>query len=419
MSEPCSPTQPWNAQRRRFFARTRKNCRRELCAYTAWLLIAGCRLEPEGTAAPPEIEEVDDTTPSAARETKDASRPQAEPPPATPDVKDPVVVPDAGGRTSPVDAGSRPSEIHASQDGGLSDAKSAEPTPMPTPVDAGASVQNPPGTCTIDGSYALETEIDVEWSGSSVGNIALIAGGKGQVVMRSLTQLDSVSRQASLSPCQLWMPDFETAPNSVIGKEVYGMDIPVDSWESPSMPHWQTPWGLSCNSPGCTIFSGMLESVVGARVTSMPFTWPTANGPREGFMVTDDDNDGLPGVTFVTRGPDFPSKREQAYAYPPLVTSLLYRARSVAVAIGLRTQMQGTLESCDHYTGTLSFGGMYARTLGCTKQYSARREEPCAQDDLQFLDDHLPVWRVLGGRFRATRIATPTCAAVRAQSIEP
>ena len=197
------------------------------------------------------------------------------------------------------------------------------------------------------------------------------------------------------------------------------MDVPPEAWESAAMPRWQTPWGLSCNSPGCTIFSGMLDSVVGARVTSTPFTWPEANGPREGFMVSDDDGDGLPGLTYVPRGPDFPAMSERPYAYPPLVTSLLYRARSVQLATGMRAQMQGTLQSCDHYSGTLSFGGVYARTLGCMKQYGTQAQEPCDQQDRQFLDQHLPVWRVLSGRFRATRIATPTCAAVRAQSIEP
>ncbi|MEY4513000.1 MAG: hypothetical protein RLZZ450_5122 [Pseudomonadota bacterium] len=420
MSEPCSPRPSWNAQCRRFFARTRKNRalrsrRRELWVCTAWLLVSGCRLEPEGTAPPPETE-VDDTAPAAVREGKDASRSEADAAPVVPSGRDPVLERDAGARAPSVDAGRTPSEMRAPQDAGAFDAGRSEPAREPD--DAGSSFHDGPDACVVQGSYALETEIDVEWAGSSVGNLALIAGGTGKVVMRSLTELDVNTRQATLSPCQLWMPDFETAPGSVIGKEIYGMDVPVGAWESPSMPHWQTPWGLSCNTPGCTIFSGMLESVVGARVTSMPFAWPAAGGPREGFLVTDDDNDGLPGVTFVTRGPD--SKRgEQAYAYPPLVTSLLSRARSVVVAIGLRTQMQGTLESCNHYTGTLSFGGMYARTLGCMKQYGGRREEPCEQADLQFLDDHLPVWRVLGGHFRATRIATPTCAAVRAESIEP
>jgi hypothetical protein len=398
MSESGSLYPFWNVQSRRFL--------------TAFLLVAGCRLEPEGTAALPDAD-VDDTPPSAEHEPKDASLAQTMLPPAM-GTGDPVR--DAGARPKPVDAGRSPDTDASVHDAAASDAGSGE---QPSPVDSGMSVPHDPAACTIQGYFALETEIDVEWSGSSVGNLALTAPGSGKIVMRSLTQLDETTRQATLSPCQLSMPDFQTAPNSVIGKEVYGMDVPDEAWDGPAMPHWQTPWGLSCSAPGCTIFSGMLESVVGARVTSMPFSWPEADGPREGFEVTDDDSDGLPGLTYVTRGPDFPTKREQPYSYPPLVTSLLYRARSVMLATGMRAQMQGTLQSCDHYSGTLSFGGVYARTLGCMKQYGTRPEEPCDEEDLQFLDENLPVWRVLSGRFRATRIATPSCATVRAQIIEP
>jgi hypothetical protein len=262
-------------------------------------------------------------------------------------------------------------------DGGRTAAEAGGPSATVT-HDAAASAGEParpdagtpevvPGSCTIQGTYALETEVSVSWGGSSVGGLALIAGGTGKVVMRALTTLDGRTRQATLSPCSLSLPDFETAPGSVIGKELYGMDVPEESWDSPAMPRWQTPWGLSCDAPGCSIFSGMVEAVVGARVTSMPFTWPGATGPRDGFMPSDDDADGLPGFTLVTRGPDSPKKGEQPYAYPPLVTSLLSRARAVMVAFGMRSQMQGTLESCSRYSGTLSFGGLYARTLGCTK----------------------------------------------------
>jgi hypothetical protein len=47
-----------------------------------------------------------------------------------------------------------------------------------------------------------------------------------------------------------------------------------------------------------------------------------------------------------------------------------------------------------------------------------RRDAPCEANDMQFLDEHLPIWRVEGGRFRATRIDAPTCAAVRALDFE-
>jgi len=409
MSEPCSPLPCWNAQHRRSQSYTLRACA------SALLLLAGCRLDPEGTAALPEPEQ-DTTSPVAEQETKDGSSvgPSL---PSTTTMQKPVSALDSSSPMARVDAG------------GLAAEGGRGPT-APAARDAAASAGEParpdsgtpevaPDTCTIQGTYAMESEVSVTWEGSSVAGLALIAGGTGKVVMQALTQLDGRTRQATLRPCSFSLPDFETAPGSVIGKEIYGMDVPDEVWDNPAMPQWQTPWGLSCDVPGCSIFSGMVEAVVGARVTSMPFTWPGPTGPRDGFMPSDDDADGLLGLTLITRGPDSPKRGEQPYAYPPLVTSLLSRARSVMVATGMRSQMQGTLESCDRYSGTLSFGGLYARTLGCTKQFNNRRDVPCEANDMQFLDDHLPVWRVESGRFRAVRIDASTCAAVRALDFGP
>jgi hypothetical protein len=384
--------------------------------------VAGCRLDPEGTA-PLAEPAADNTGPAAERDsdardsdTKDASSALPSSSSSAAAVQKPVTVLDSSSPAARVDAGGRAPDAGRATEPATHDAGAS--AGEPTSTDSGLT-EGAPDTCTVQGTYALETEVSVSWEGSSVSGLALIAGGTGKVVMRALTMLDGRTRQATLSPCSLTLPDFETAPGSVIGKELYGMDVPDESWDNPAMPRWQTPWGLSCDAPGCSIFSGMVEAVVGARVTSMPFTWPGPTGPRDGFMPSDDDADGLLGLTLVTRGPDSPKKGGEPYAYPPLVTSLLSRARAVMVAVGMRSQMQGTLETCDRYSGTLSFGGLYARTLGCTKQFGMRRDAPCEANDMQFLDDHLPVWRVEGGRFRATRIDAPTCAAVRALEFAP
>src|SRR5262249_45609577 len=90
------------------------------------------------------------------------------------------------------------------------------------------------------------------------------------------------------------------------------------------------------------------------------------------------------------------------------------RARQVMLALGLRAQLEGKLETCDLITGSLTPNGVHSRALGCTGRYDDDTPFTCDADHVAFLDQNMPKWITHGARFRAQRIADTSCKAVRA-----
>jgi hypothetical protein len=231
--------------------------------------------------------------------------------------------------------------------------------------------------------------------------------------MDALSEMREADQLATVRPCGVGMPDFETERNSLIS-ELYGAYVPDDIWERPNMPSWQTSWSASCRVPGCTVFTSAIQAVIGARVTSNPYKWPTASEPRTDFQVVDDDGDGLPGLTFTAKGPMEVNSEGRMYAYPPVGISLSTRARKIMMAIGMRTQMEGKLESCNRVAGALTVMSVNSRALGCM---GMRGQEPftCDPNHVRFLDENMPVWQLKSAQFRSTRIRDgATCEDVRA-----
>lgn len=266
-----------------------------------------------------------------------------------------------------------------------------------------------PSACDLSGTYALHTEVEIAWDGWTILGLPILSPGSGTFSMDALSTLRA-DHTAEVRACDVSIPDFETERSTLA--EVYGVTVPSDVWERPSLPTWSTSWITSCDAPGCTLLSGSIQALLGARVTSDPFVWPDSSAPRSGFEVVDDDGDGQPGLTLLARGPNDARSDGRRYSYPPVVSTLFARAQRIMMALGMRAQLDGQIDACDELSGSLSVAGVYARALGCA---GTRGAEPftCEPAQVQFLDRNLPVWQVRSAKFRSRRIDDASCDGVR------
>ncbi len=359
--------------------------RRRLCARAAgglplWAL-AGCHLATQGTG-----DWTDDDGPTYA----DAGL-------ATHDADDAELGSDADAPASsntpggPDQPGDRAPEVDASR------------------ADGGTGAQ----ACALAGSYALYAEIDISWDGWVLaGIVPVLSPGSGTMTLSALSVLDDATSEVTVQPCGVTIPDFET--DRAFTTEYYGAYFPDKIWELSTIPTWRAQWRATCDAPDCTFLSGALEAVLGARVTSMPFSWPDPSmATPTGFAIVDDDADGNPGVTMSARGPGEFDAQGREYSYPPVVPSFA-RARRIMLALGLRAQLEGKLDSCDAISGSLTPDGVYTRALGCDGRYDDDTPFTCDDVHVSFLDQSMPKWITHGARFRAVRISDTSCKAVRA-----
>ncbi len=366
---------------------------RALCTL-AFFALASCHLAREGTAIGPvavaddsEDDDEVELTVDAGQGSRDASTKPRQ---------------DAGKTTTPnvpEGPGNVP-ELPGPNDASAGDAR----------VDGGSVPES--DACTLAGTYALHAEIDLTWDGwIFAGIIPVLSPGSGTMTMTALSQVKDEMSEVTVRPCAATLPDFET--DRTLADEVYGVDLPDELWEQPSIPTWRTQWQVTCDMPGCAFSSGELEAVVGGRVTSVPFRWPEPGVPSSDFTPVDDDADGEPGITMIPRGPSQVDAQGRPYSYPPLFPSFA-RARKMMVALGLRAKLEGKLEGCDRLAGSLLPNGVYARGLACTGTYDDGSPFRCDQDHVTFLDSNMPKWIARSARFRAIRLSEATCTAARA-----
>jgi hypothetical protein len=338
-----------------------------------------CTLSVEGSGPP--AQEVGPAQPGhdASDEAESNERPEAIRP-----QRDAAIRLDAGGSRR-FEAGA-PSAVEAA----------ADVAPMTFgEAGLGSDAAQTPGEagCQLEGNYALRTEVDISWDGWTLIGLPILSPGEGVFTMDAVSILHEADKRAEVIPCNITIPD--------------------EIWDRPSIPRWNTTWGSSCAEPGCKIFTGPLAVVFGARVTGEPFTWPGARGERTNFQPVDDDSDGLPGVTLIARGPTRMNAEGRSYSYPPLVVSLFARARKIMMAMGMHSQIEGTISRCGELDGVLTDVGAYGRTLGCLGMRGTE-EFVCSPDDVQFLDENMPVWKVRSAKFRSVRVQDANCAAVHA-----
>jgi len=200
------------------------------------------------------------------------------------------------------------------------------------------------------------------------------------------------------------------AGNNMYKGELYSVQVPDAAWDSPQMPRWRVPFSSTCDRPGCAIRSDALLALLGAR--SVPAMPPGTTAP--GIELADHDGDGLPSVTLLARGPSSVSPTGKPYSYPPLFAPWI-RARKMMLAIGINAQLDGTLTSCNTISGTVNQPVFEQGAVACTGVVEGNpAEQTCSTQFVDFLDDNMPQWTVTSASFKAQRIGTASCAAVRA-----
>lgn len=387
----------------------------------AWVVSLGaCSLQGEGTGRT-QISAGDDSeidSPTGARRdagldaAADARATPANPRDASPDAE--------GGKT---DAGEdRDAEADAGPAGDAgSDAEVAPDAHVADAQVADAKVPDAGPACDMPGTYAARMDFDVKWVPTTLGGVLpVLKGGQGLITMFATVRL-AASGASVVVPCGTTVPDFEST--DVVGAELYGGDIPVTAWDAPTMPSYSTHWATSCDRPGCSYAGDEATFVIGARPSVASALWPAQGGwdASGQYEATDDDNDGRPGITMITRGPPMTNVDGREYSFPPVGLAQYGRARKLMLAMSLRLKLAGELESCDAIKGRSSDAEVHVSAIGCTGVYDMQADElVCAPEVAQFVDTNLPMWTVQGASLTMRRLPPGGgCYTARALLSEP
>jgi hypothetical protein len=376
---------------------------------SALLCLAGCSLDNSGTG----VDVVpDDDLDQPAGERRDASAASGKADGGKVDggKRDPRA-PAVDGRVPPVDATAAdatavaaplPPDVEVTPPGaqGVSDAHVADTGVVDAAVDAGP-------TCDLAGSFGVRVDMDVKWGPVVLaGFVPVLQPGRGNMRAYLTVNTKEATGGSLVEPCGLDVPDFQGT--QAFGSELYGGDIPKAAWDARTMPSWNSRWTAPCSHPGCTYDSEAMDMVLGARPKGTgSVLWPAPGGWGTSGMFegVDDDSDGKPGLTMITRGPDQTSPSGRLYAYPPVGFADFGRARTLQLALQLRMKFGGVLQSCDQISGTVPAAEVHISAVGCTGVLNGEAmEEPCAPDVTQFVDSNLPVWTVQNATFQMVRL---------------
>lgn len=288
----------------------------------------------------------------------------------------------------------------------------------PSPSDASNSdalvvVDSGPAECSLVGEFSSEVILDVQWKATTVfGVVPVIAAGSGKI--RFLMHMASEDGEHfKLRACRGEVPDFA---GSFLIDEVYSAHIPDAVWERPTIPSWDLTWNMECRKPGCAMNIEEAVVTLGA-ITTPGAPWPGRRGPLSTIISADHDNDGAPGATFLMRDAPERSPMGKTYSHPPVSFALQSRASELYLAFQARVPVKAKLSSCDTITGSISQGAVEARAIGCRAQKPmGGPDADCTSEQIDFVDDNLPNWTVMGGgSLRAKRMAPGAdCAAIRA-----
>lgn len=357
------------------------------------LLALGCSLEVAGNGAERSMRE-------AGAEPVEGSEPAILPDAGAPDAR----TPDAGESPRP--------QLDAAPPEDAGDARDAHVTDAHAPTDAAAPVGDaqpsgdastpPVVSCDLEGRFALRIAFDVTWVGTEFLSIVpVIESGQGALSFIVLMDLASSATgfDATFRTCSSSVPEFAAA----ISRERYQAHIEDAVWDRDTMPLFSGRFETSCLEPGCGVGGEPLNALVGAALPGLDAPWPSQPGQGE---WPDHDGDGAPGIATRMLGPS-----DGPYAFPPLDLLSVRRLRELALGLRVVVGFDGELDGCDVMRGTTSQGSIETRAVGCT---ASSAPFACTPDELEFLNNNLPVWNAGNGRFEARRLpATAQCGEAR------
>jgi hypothetical protein len=172
------------------------------------------------------------------------------------------------------------------------------------------------------------------------------------------------------------------------------------------MPSWPVTWRLTCREKSCAVETSVLDAWMGGLPRD-----PNVPASRMTIDPVDVDADRQPGLTVLARGPAEQSASGVPYSQPP-VSLIGERASKVMLAIRMRAHFGGQLDTCDAMSGESNDGEVAAFAVGCAT--GSTSETACDRRTVDSLDRNMPTWSVRTARYFNTRIAEPSCSAVRA-----
>jgi hypothetical protein len=242
-----------------------------------------------------------------------------------------------------------------------------------------------------------------------------LAPGSGQIKqwIKGVRTVSGKSLTDATVVCGVALPDFQET--AIAGSETYGVRFPDSLFDNGFLPTFTVSGTVSGFAAGASYTTTETAALLGltlAHPTTDPWPSTVANS-------IDSDKDGNPGVTIdVAQGSpysDIPTE------FPPLF-QMPARAKELYVAIRQVTQVTGTVDDCDHASGTITIpqiqtsGGTskYAidsHVLGCMLESGAA----CSSSQASFVDNTQPVFTPSGTTdFHSIRLASSaTCADVR------
>lgn len=277
----------------------------------------------------------------------------------------------------------------------------------PDEPDATVSTVDDAGvSCDLSGSFALRIDADATWAGTTLFNIVpIIKPGTGTLSVVLLADMQA-DHAVTLRACGAEVPDFASSVN-----ETYGVAFPDEFWEKLAL-RWSVGFASTCADPGCALTFDPLIAQLGIGIPEHA-SWPTPRDKLDVATLRDEDGDGIPGVLLRCRGPKDPGPKK--YSHPPTSYLLNARVSEIMIALRIGLTLQGKLDSCDRFGGGLPAMSVDTRALACQLDTGTR----CAPEQLGFVDDDLPVWKIDNATFTAVRVPTgASCADVRATTLQ-
>ena len=313
---------------------------------------------------------------------------------------------DAGGVDATVDGGGP-----ADAAGDRTDA--APPDGGPSGGDATTDA----GACDFNGTWASRLTIDVTWAPQGINSI-ILASGSGQIKqwIKGVRTQSGTSTSDATVVCGVELPDFQET--ALVGGETYGVRFPDTLFDKGYLPTFTVSAALSGLTPGSTYSTTTTAALLG-----LTLAHPTTDAwPATITTSVDPEGDGNPGVTIDTaQGSPY---SDVPTGYPALFQQPA-RANKLFVAIRQVTIVTGTVEDCEHMSGTVSIPQIQSKyaidshVMGCALVDGGDCSTTAplgGTSQAAFVDNTQPVFTPSGSTdFHSVRLATgATCADTRA-----
>ena len=316
--------------------------------------------------------------------------------------------------------------------------------------------------CNLGGTFAARTRLDLKWADLS----DQIEDGMDTTYSYSLEKHTyDASGNLSLEIVACGSTSLEACglgADPVLAAETYTQFLPIEIWNTPSMPVVRTTISLPNALPGAAFVSEQVAALQGISLTDPKGAWPPSytdvvgtpyfdGSAVNGAAFVDNDNDTYVGLTSYAVPPggiradgvppdpmrDFGANSavcprmggaHTPYAYwpaPPEGISLTpVRVKRFYTASRVISGLTGKVDSCDEISGDVvgPDGGKIrvdARIGGCVRT-NGSGEAACPASVISFLDDGSQAQDITAATFKLKRLTdpNPTCAMVRAVNFD-